>query len=364
MREEIIDILQLFSDNYDKLAQELLDDIIINSKKGMEISKAIKKSLKDTEFFEEVEKQLLLAISDSAYLDKDFEYNEEELEDLILNEAWTPDDVTLAQRLKDLKKTYENMVYDSIMSTQILSIKVVSDLKKAIQENKYNNLDSIITNVQLLYGETNINGNILKDDIIRETNILKAKARHKEILEEDDISTLMSLLLMLPTVTVIAGSIKSIYGNAKSRYSAIATTECPRIAYEVLLSKTLNDDTIFGYKWDLSPIHGRFPYDICDVNAGANIGYGVGVYPKDKIPYYPAHTHCICIIRTVKLTKKLENATYDENGVTKYLNKQSKENLSNLFTKNNLDSYKNGENWENTISHWKGYEKPTSRFDK
>lgn len=87
---------------------------------------------------------------------------------------------------------------------------------------------------------------------------------------------------------------------AKARYNAerIARTEIAR-AYGVgFQTRAIEDDDAIGIRWSLSTRHNVF--DICDLNAKADLyGMGPGVYPKDKLPMFPAHPHCMCVLSTV-----------------------------------------------------------------
>jgi hypothetical protein len=85
----------------------------------------------------------------------------------------------------------------------------------------------------------------------------------------------------------------------KNRYTMLSNTEGARANFEGLLRKTKGRNDVFGYRWLLSPAHYKYPFDVCDVNANSNVGFGKGIYPKNKMPFYPAHGHCICRIQAV-----------------------------------------------------------------
>ena len=82
----------------------------------------------------------------------------------------------------------------------------------------------------------------------------------------------------------------------KSRYYAelIAGTESARAWYEGYMADSSSDDYIVGFKYNLSSAHKTKHYDICDVYANADFGYGKGVFPKGKQPNIPVHPHCMC----------------------------------------------------------------------
>lgn len=86
----------------------------------------------------------------------------------------------------------------------------------------------------------------------------------------------------------------------RSRYHAerIARMEAARAYFDGFIARNANDDDVIGYKWTIG---GRHPKtDICDDHAAAdNFHMGAGVYPKDKLPAYPAHPHCLCHLSEV-----------------------------------------------------------------
>jgi hypothetical protein len=62
---------------------------------------------------------------------------------------------------------------------------------------------------------------------------------------------------------------------------------------------------VTGVRFKLSPSH-PLP-DICDAITGANLGYGMGVYPMESMPSYPFHPNCDCDISyvTIDIPKKI-----------------------------------------------------------
>ncbi|RUM29505.1 MAG: hypothetical protein DSY32_03165 [Aquifex sp.] len=82
----------------------------------------------------------------------------------------------------------------------------------------------------------------------------------------------------------------------------IARTEVSNVLHVSTIRKTERDRFVIGYRWRLSPAHGR--PDICDVYANVNFGLGRGVWPKDKVPRRKAHPHCTCLLIPVSGFKK------------------------------------------------------------
>jgi hypothetical protein len=187
-------------------------------------------------------------------------------------------------------------------------------------------------------------------------NINLKNITKKEI--DDNSKKIMSLLIPLLT-GVLSRSLLTTYWN---RYVGLNNTEGARAKYEGLLRETKNKSDVFGYRWLLSSTHSRFPFDICDVNAGANVGYGVGIYPKNKIPMYPAHTNCVCNIEVVykKDIGSLVNKSFRSSGINDYINGLSKDNKNRLFTKSGIKSY-NNKNDFTLMQDYGGFENPKVR---
>lgn len=87
----------------------------------------------------------------------------------------------------------------------------------------------------------------------------------------------------------------------KTRYHAqrIARTEAARAYYESQMAEAARDDDIFGFKWVLSSAHGHTIDCDCEMYSQLDLGYGKGIYPKEQVPFLPAHPNCMCHLRKV-----------------------------------------------------------------
>jgi hypothetical protein len=93
----------------------------------------------------------------------------------------------------------------------------------------------------------------------------------------------------------------------KARYNAerIARTELAVAYGQAQQSVFESDPYLDGVQWELSSRHRV--YDICDIHAEADLwGGGKGIYPKNHIPQFPAHPHCLCILSPVYLDAPLK----------------------------------------------------------
>lgn len=88
----------------------------------------------------------------------------------------------------------------------------------------------------------------------------------------------------------------------KTRYYAerIARTESARAYYEGQLKKAKDNPDIFGFKWVLSSAHVHSKTDCdCYDYSKMDIGFGEGIFPKDNVPFLPAHPNCMCHLKIV-----------------------------------------------------------------
>lgn len=86
----------------------------------------------------------------------------------------------------------------------------------------------------------------------------------------------------------------------KARYYAnrIARTEAARAWGGAFRDRIDTDPRVVGIRSRLSSSHKIF--DICDFHATADMyGMGPGIYPKDRAPAYPYHSHCTCLLSPV-----------------------------------------------------------------
>lgn len=87
----------------------------------------------------------------------------------------------------------------------------------------------------------------------------------------------------------------------KARYFAdrIARTEAARAWGAAFRDEQMKDDMVTGIRTRTSGAHNIF--DICDFHARADLyGMGPGCFPKDRLPSYPYHPHCGCILSPIR----------------------------------------------------------------
>lgn len=344
--DDLLNILQEFSNTYSYLANELISNIIDNIKNGMEINKSVDSALESTDFIYKVEDELISSVISCFILNYNVD-NEDELRDILLYTPWIGN-VSLDERLTIIGNSLSTNIKDSINSNNLLIYNIV------------NYISSDNVDIEELRKKINmISVFCPKDDF---NKILVEVNKYSKDKDNTNLVAIISLLMVIyiPIFTNILNKILNV--GYKDRYVGLNNTEGARANYEAMVKKTKNEPNLFGYRWVLSPAHYRFPFDICDVNANANVGYGKGIYRKDKVPVYPAHKHCMCIIKPVyknDVGKKLNNK-FNDNGIIEYIDKLSLQDRNRLFNKSNLDNYSKSKNYK-LMNSYSGYEVPKSR---
>lgn len=77
----------------------------------------------------------------------------------------------------------------------------------------------------------------------------------------------------------------------------VVRTEMATAYHRAEIAATYADADIIGYRWRLSASHPM--RDICDLYASIELGHGMGVFPKDRLPAGKAHPHCMCSLTPV-----------------------------------------------------------------
>lgn len=141
----------------------------------------------------------------------------------------------------------------------------------------------------------------------------------------------------------------------KAQYFAerMARTEMARAYGTGFFSEASIDPDVVAIRWAISSRHPEF--DVCDLNARADFyGLGAGVYPKDKVPHYPAHPHCLCNLSRVFETENEERPYNPKRGAA-YLRSLTDEQRKKLM---GIEGAKDISNWESHVRSWSGHGKP------
>jgi hypothetical protein len=142
----------------------------------------------------------------------------------------------------------------------------------------------------------------------------------------------------------------------KQRYNAerIARTEYARAYGDAAISEAWYDEDVIGIRFMLSSGHPET--DICDYHTGVDLyGMGDGVYPKNRLPEYPFHPHCLCSMVEV-YEGEAKKGAYDHDAGKRYLKSLSKGDQENILGVSGRDAFmKKPDKW---ASYVKQYSKP------
>lgn len=343
---ELLDYLKKFGTEFDSTYETLIDEIYNNLKDNMSIDKSVDEAISSTDFVHNIEDKLMSTIIECYAINYEVS-DEEELREVLLNKAWIGNRA-LNDRLGTLSVVMITQMKDTLKANDLL----LESLADYLDENSSN---MYLYNLKRkLFRFSQYDDSVL--DVIEELDTLKDNVTKESVKE---ISAHIKKIRLLIMFGIMAKNIKSF---VKNQYVRLSNTEGARAEYEALLRKTKDRDDVFGYQWVLSPIHHQFPFDICDVNAYSNVGFGKGIYPKNRMPVFPAHGHCMCRILPV-YKKDLEakvNNKFNNKAVSNYIDNLPENDRRRLFTNTNYEIYKHTKN-NSLISNYGGYENPTIR---
>lgn len=354
--ENVLKLIQKFNNDYSKDSKKFTKSIILLVSKGNSIKNAIKITLKYYNFSGIITDDLVDSILSA--IKKIRNKIPDTIKNDILNKSWVKGSSSLQKRINILDSNLSSTIEDVVLAGKLLVSNIITTANKNV--DSLSSVNNISSKMKLLYQDMDTTNDKTYNDIIDQLQDMQIKIRQNRITDDDNskLKDLLAILLVSITPYLIN---KAVDINIRSQYRALNNTEVARAVYESMLYNDKDDDSIFGYQWKLSSIHNRFPFDICDVNAGADVGYGKGVYPKDKIPRYPAHPHCMCNLVRVLKKDVNENKKFNTKGVNNYINKLSDVDISKIFTVDNLSKYLKTGDWEKTLSNWNYYENPTVR---
>ena len=151
--------------------------------------------------------------------------------------------------------------------------------------------------------------------------------------------------------------------KSRAQDEVIARTESARAWFDGFVAKYNDDPMVAGYKWTLSSRHHLVPFDQCDVCANANVGYGKGIYPKNRVPSIPRHPHCLCHLVVVYIDE-MGSGPFDPNGANEYIHSLTDKERRQLFGIEGEKQWQQGMSWQVLLRGWNGFSDPTSRLEK
>lgn len=374
-KEEVRAILQRYGKTYEKLGDALIEKILAKVNAEMKLSKAVAEALEETDFFQ-INKA---AVVDAVYLSACAGYgvlpkmvaNAGSIKDKLLSESWNPDKMNLSSRLHKANGMIRQQVIDQVQAS-MRNMESVKQMAMRLYDG-YNSGKAAIGQAELpgylaqikartaLAGASEESMKKLRADaqaLLERVDRIKTpalKAAYKKFLETCSSKELRQSALEKAAWVAV---------QEKSRYHAerIARTEAARAWFDGFLAENAEDEDVWGYKWMLSTRHALVPFDQCDVCANMDVGYGKGMYPKNKVPSIPRHPHCMCLLEVVYVWEIGEKARFIPSRAKQYIDSLTETQRRQLFGKDGAELYKRGGDWQNLLRGWDGFGEPQSRL--
>lgn len=376
-KEEVRAILQQYGKTYEELGDTLIGKILAKVNAGMKLSQAVAEALEETDFFA-LNKA---AVVDAVYLAACAGYGvlpkmvagaaEERIKSRLLSESWNPDKMNLSKRLHKAHNVIRRQVIDQVQASMrnMESVKQMAmrlydgynSGKAAIGQAELPGYLERIKSTALLAGASGNSMKKLHADIealrksVDKLQTPALKAAYKAFLDTCSSKELRQSALEKAAWVAV---------QEKSRYHAerIARTEAARAWFDGFLAENADDEEVWGYRWMLSTRHALVPFDQCDVCANMDVGYGKGMYPKDKVPGIPRHPHCMCLLEVVYVWEIDAKARFIPSRAKKYIDGLSEAERRQLFGRNGAELYKRGRDWQELLRGWDGFGEPESRL--
>lgn len=376
-KEQLRKILQGYGKTYEELGDALIEKVFAKVNAGMKLSKAVAEALEETDFFA----LNRAAVADAVYLSACAGYGvlpqmvakaaEGNVRNRLLSESWNPDKMNLSKRLHKAHSVIRQQVIDQIQAS-MRNMESVKQMAMRLYDG-YNSGKAAIGQAELpkylaqikaraaLAGASEEAMKKLRVDaqaLLKSADKLKTpalKAAYKAFLETCTSKDLRQSALEKAAWVAV---------QEKSRYYAerIARTEAARAWFDGFIAENAEDEEVWGYRWMLSSRHSLVPFDQCDVCANMDVGYGKGMYPKNKVPGIPRHPHCMCLLEVVYVWEIDETARFIPSRAKQYINSLTEAERRQIFGKDGAEKYKRGGDWQKLLRGWNGFGEPQSRL--
>jgi hypothetical protein len=374
-KNKVREILKKYKVSYDSAAETLIADILQRINAGNPVSKSVDEALRETGFQGAYQE----AVSEAVYLAAcaGFGVLPEQVTDKattaikqkLLSDSWAPDDMSLSRRLHTLD--VRNKTVQTIRS----SMQKMQSMKEMAMElyDGYNSGNGIIKSAGLSDKLADICDLAVRaaqgdKDLVAEVR-KKAQRLQRSVdnLKTEDLKAAYSDFAKACSGNELNEKVISraarVAVQEKTRYYAerIARTEAVRAWFDGYIAERQGNSDIWGYRWRLSSRHPF--YDQCDVCAHMNVGYGRGIYPKNKVPSIPRHPHCMCMLEDVFSWEQKGNEIHPDDA-REYIDGLSDAKRMQLFGADGAEKYDAGGDWQELLRGWDGFEKPKSRLSK
>lgn len=360
--DKVREIIAEYTTAFKAFGDDIIAAVKFEMEKGMDIRDAVQKVLEDLDFDSHNTELVAAAVVASAIAGFGLRPEQvtpeakAEIKKVLLKKPWSADGMNLSERLHGVDK----VLRQNIISTVTASV---------------NNSDSVIDMARKLYDGYNSGKAVIKPADLPE--YLKKLVRQARFAMQGDASGLSQLGVLQAAQRLrnpdrlTTKALKRAYKDLveacakleteavdkalwtavqeKSRYYAerIARTESARAWYEGYMADSDSDDDVAGFKYTLSSAHKRKPYDICDVYANADFGFGKGIWPKGRQPEIPVHPHCMCYYS--KVFKWQLKGEWKPEKAREYINSRSAAQKQSLFGKEGAARYLAGEDWQKLV---------------
>lgn len=360
--DKVREIIAEYTTAFKDFGDDVIAAVKFEMEKGMDIRDAVQKVLEDLDFDSHNTELVAAAVVASAIAGFGLRPEQitpeakAEIKKVLMKKPWSADGMKLSERLHGVDK----VLRQNIISTVTASV---------------NNSDSVIDMARKLYDGYNSGKAVIKPADLPE--YLKKLVRQARLAVQGDASELSKLGVLQAAQKLknpdrlTTKALKRAYKDLveacakleteavdkalwtavqeKSRYYAerIARTESSRAWYEGYMADSDSDDDVAGFKYTLSSAHKRKPYDICDVYANGDFGFGKGIWPKGRQPEIPVHPHCMCYYS--KVFKWQLKGEWKPEKAREYINSRSAVQKQLLFGKDGLAQYNAGEDWQKLV---------------
>lgn len=336
-------IMQKYGREYEAVTDKLIKLIFEYMEQGDTVTQAYNKAVKLVDF----SRVNADAVEDAVYEAtlKGYGINaqplfvavegEETIRHKLMDVAWAKDKMKLSTRLHGVDNVLRNNIKDTV-GESLKTYKTIKETAMALYDG-YNEPENVLKQAELpkyLQEVKRLTKKMYSGDVqaAKESKIYKAvnhdvkklktpalRAAYNQALEtsaKDKKRALQKARKMLKlgasqeeVDAMLAAEREKALQKAlwvavqeKTRYYAerIARTESARAYYEGQLKKAKDNPDIFGFKWRLSSAHVHSKTDCdCDEYSKMDLGFGAGIFPKDNVPFLPAHPNCMCHLKIV-----------------------------------------------------------------
>lgn len=354
----------------------LEDDVVQRVKSGEEVSKAVSDAMKAQKLTAGLLRDMQNTMANMAAVGYGTgsgakvlsEAKRKIIVNKLTNEMWSPDEMKLSKRIHGTSERIRRDIVDTITAS-IRSADTVREMAKKLYDGynsgrgvlRYAELPQYLKRMQTLallaaHGDKNVTKELDKAIAVAEGQIKKLETKELKMAYGKLLKVCKSEEFKEKYIERAA----YVAVQEKSRYHAmrIARTESQRAWFQGLMAKYQADPLVFGYKWRLSSRHKYVPYDQCDVCANMDVGFGKGIYYKNRMPLIPVHPHCMCMAVPVFITDIEKGSRYRPERAREYIDSLPEEKKKRLFGLEGAAAYEKGGDWQRLLRGFGGLKNP------